>query len=113
MITSAAQQTSTEVADSLPIVFDKRMLDLVIDKHNTIKDIIASEREIREHTGNVEELQKYIEICSQIDNFDLTHYEKIAKEKLDVIKQCLLVTQVNAVVEGTDEAKTQSLKKLQ
>jgi|LakMenEpi03Aug12_release.lakeMendotaPanAssembly.Ray.scaffolds.fasta_scaffold1161266_1 hypothetical protein len=43
-----------------PIVYDKRLFDLVVEKFELIKNIQASEEEIRTQTHNTDDLKTYI-----------------------------------------------------
>ena len=47
-------------AKKQPIVYDKRLSDLVVEKFELIKNIQASEEEIRSQTHNTDDLKTYI-----------------------------------------------------
>jgi hypothetical protein len=95
------------VEDSnLPIVYDKKLFEQVQEKKQLIEDLKAVKKEILEEKHKESELAKYIGAIEMIDNYDLEEYRKLAMEKLDVIKQCLLLTQVGQGTEGTDESKS-------
>ena len=50
-------------AKNQPIVYDKRLFDLVVEKFELIKNIQASEDEIRTQTHNTDDLKTYISTC--------------------------------------------------
>lgn len=88
-------QLAGRSADDLPIVFDKRLLEQVFEKQRLIQSLKSCKADILEKQHKVEELQRYIAAIEMIDNYDLEDCRKAALDKLEVIKQCLLLTQVN------------------
>lgn len=71
---------------SLPIVFDKRLLELVLEKKEMINNLKTCKKDIAENQHKVEDLQRYIAAIEMIDNYDLEDCRNLAMEKLDVIK---------------------------
>ena len=55
----------------IPIVFDKKLLDIVVEKQRYIKVLQSGLQEIKERTHNIEDITKYIEACKAIENYDL------------------------------------------
>ena len=49
--------------EDLPIVYDKKLLDMVIEKFEYIKSLKACKKDVRETKHNVEDLTKYLEAC--------------------------------------------------